>query len=86
MASELNQIASWALRWRICMSGVLCLVAALLSAQPDDPNEGACAAPACETPQETSASSAPSVMPITCSSLSVSTGLNSTGTPDSRTR
>ena len=34
MASELNQIASWSLRWRIVLSGVLCLTAALSAAGP----------------------------------------------------
>ncbi|MBT2335491.1 sel1 repeat family protein [Variovorax paradoxus] len=38
MASELNQIASWSLRWRICLSGALCLTAALSAAQPPDAN------------------------------------------------
>lgn len=36
MASELNQIASWSLRWRIFLSGALCLVAALSNAGPSD--------------------------------------------------
>lgn len=36
MSSELNQIASWSLRWRIGLSGVLCLVAALCAANPSD--------------------------------------------------
>jgi TPR repeat protein len=36
MSSELNQIASWSLRWRICLSGLLCLVAALFAANPSD--------------------------------------------------
>lgn len=36
MASELNQIASWSLRWRIGLSGALCLAAALSAAQPPD--------------------------------------------------
>lgn len=36
MSSELNQIASWSLRWRIFLSGTLCLVAALASAKPFD--------------------------------------------------
>lgn len=34
MASELNQIASWSLRWRVFLSGVLCLTAALSVAGP----------------------------------------------------
>nr|WP_269759370.1 sel1 repeat family protein [Variovorax sp. E3] len=38
MSSELNQIASWSLRWRIALSGTLCLVAALCAAQPNDAN------------------------------------------------
>jgi len=36
MASELNQIASWSLRWRIFLAGVLCLAAALAAAGPPD--------------------------------------------------
>jgi TPR repeat protein len=36
MASELNQITGWSLRWRIFLSGVLCLAAALSAAQPTD--------------------------------------------------
>lgn len=36
MSSELNQIASWSLRWRIALSGTLCVVAALCAAQPND--------------------------------------------------
>ncbi|BEP36921.1 hypothetical protein GmRootV59_38930 [Variovorax sp. V59] len=36
MASESNQIASWSLRWRIGLSGALCLAAALSAAQPPD--------------------------------------------------
>ncbi|MDR6889981.1 MULTISPECIES: sel1 repeat family protein [Variovorax] len=38
MASELNQIASWSLRWRVVLAGGLCLVAALSAARPPDPN------------------------------------------------
>lgn len=38
MASELNQIASWSLRWRIVLAGGLCLMAALSAAQPSDSN------------------------------------------------
>ncbi|BEP60505.1 hypothetical protein GmRootV213_10590 [Variovorax sp. V213] len=38
MASELNQITSWSLRWRIFLSGALCLVAALSAAQPPGAN------------------------------------------------
>ena len=38
MSSELNQIASWSLRWRIALSGTLCRVAALCAAQPNDAN------------------------------------------------
>ena len=38
MSSELNQIASWSLRWRIVLSGVLCLVAAIAAAKPFDAN------------------------------------------------
>lgn len=38
MASELNQIASWSLRWRIVLAGGLCLMAALSAAQPPDSN------------------------------------------------
>ena len=34
MASELNQITSWSLRWRIFLAGALCLAAALSAAQP----------------------------------------------------
>ena len=34
MASELNQITSWSLRWRIFLAGALCLVAALSAARP----------------------------------------------------
>jgi len=37
MASELNLITSWSLRWRIFLAGVLCLVAALSAAQPPGP-------------------------------------------------
>lgn len=37
MATELNQIASWSLRWRIVLAGGLCLVAALSAARPPDP-------------------------------------------------
>jgi TPR repeat protein len=37
MASELNQIASWSLRWRIVLAGGLCLTAALSAAQPAEP-------------------------------------------------
>jgi TPR repeat protein len=36
MASELNQIASWSLRWRIFLAGALCLMAALSAAAPSD--------------------------------------------------
>jgi TPR repeat protein len=36
MASELNQIASWSLRWRILLAGALCLMAALSAAGPSD--------------------------------------------------
>ncbi|WPH19399.1 SEL1-like repeat protein [Variovorax paradoxus] len=36
MASELNQIASGSLRWRIGLSAALCLAAALCAAQPPD--------------------------------------------------
>jgi hypothetical protein len=36
MASELNQIASWSLRWRIFLAGALCLAAALAAAGPSD--------------------------------------------------
>jgi len=36
MSSELNQIASWSLRWRIALSGALCVAAALCAAQPTD--------------------------------------------------
>lgn len=36
MSSELNLIASWSLRWRILLSGTLCLVAALAAARPPD--------------------------------------------------
>ena len=36
MASESNQIASWSLRWRIGLSGALCLAAALAAAEPPD--------------------------------------------------
>jgi TPR repeat protein len=36
MPSELNQVASWSLRWRIFLSGLLCLVAALCAASPPD--------------------------------------------------
>ena len=36
MASELNQIASGSLRWRIGLSAALCLAAALSAAQPPD--------------------------------------------------
>lgn len=36
MASELNQIASWSLRWRIVLAGALCLTAALSAAGPAD--------------------------------------------------
>ena len=38
MSSELNQIASWSLRWRIFLSGALCLVAAVAAAKPFDAN------------------------------------------------
>jgi hypothetical protein len=38
MASELNQIASWSLRWRIVLASGMCLMAALSAAQPPDPN------------------------------------------------
>ena len=38
MASELNLITSWSLRWRIFLAGVLCLVAALSAAQPPGPD------------------------------------------------
>jgi TPR repeat protein len=38
MASELNQIASWSLRWRIVLASGLCLMAALSAAQPPDSN------------------------------------------------
>lgn len=38
MASELNQITSWSLRWRIFLAGALCLGAALSAAQPTDAN------------------------------------------------
>lgn len=38
MSSELNQIASWSLRWRIALSGALCLVAAIAAAKPFDAN------------------------------------------------
>jgi len=34
MSSELAQIASWSLRWRIALSGTLCRVAALCAAHP----------------------------------------------------
>ena len=37
MASELNQIASWSLRWRIVLASGLCLTAALSAAQPPEP-------------------------------------------------
>jgi len=33
MASELNQLTSWSLRWRIFLAGALCLVAALSAAR-----------------------------------------------------
>jgi len=36
MASELSQLASWSLRWRIFLSGVLCLMAAFAAAGPSD--------------------------------------------------
>jgi TPR repeat protein len=36
MASELNQIASWSLRWRIFLAGALCLMAVLSAAGPSD--------------------------------------------------
>ncbi|MBJ2157358.1 sel1 repeat family protein [Variovorax sp. IB41] len=36
MPSELNQIASWSLRWRIFLAGALCLAAALAAAGPSD--------------------------------------------------
>ena len=36
MASELNQIASGSLRWRIGLSAALCLAAALAAAEPPD--------------------------------------------------
>lgn len=36
MASELNQIASGSLRWRIGLSAALCLAAALAAAEPRD--------------------------------------------------
>ncbi|MDP9933283.1 sel1 repeat family protein [Variovorax paradoxus] len=38
MASDLNQIKSWSLRWRIFLAGALCLAAALSAAQPPDAN------------------------------------------------
>ncbi len=38
MSSELNQIANWSLRWRIFLSGVLLLAAALAAAKPFDAN------------------------------------------------
>jgi TPR repeat protein len=34
MASELAQVASWSLRWRILLSAVLCVAAALAVAEP----------------------------------------------------
>lgn len=34
MSSELNQIAGWSLRWRVALSGTLCLAAALCAAHP----------------------------------------------------
>lgn len=40
MASELNQIASWSLRWRIFLAGVLCLAAALAVAGPAERDTG----------------------------------------------
>lgn len=36
MASELNQITGWSLRWRVFLAGALCLAAALSAAQPPD--------------------------------------------------
>ncbi|MGJ7609147.1 sel1 repeat family protein [Variovorax sp. LT1R20] len=36
MASELSQLTSWSLRWRIFLAGVLCLAAALAAAGPPD--------------------------------------------------
>ena len=36
MATELNQIAGWSWRWRVLLSGVLCLTAALSAAGPSD--------------------------------------------------
>ncbi len=38
MSSELNQIASGSLRWRLFLSGALCLVAAVAAAKPFDVN------------------------------------------------
>lgn len=38
MSSEINQIASWSLRWRIFLSGALCVVAAIAAAKPFDAN------------------------------------------------
>ncbi|WPG39226.1 sel1 repeat family protein [Variovorax sp. EBFNA2] len=38
MSSELNQIADWSLRWRIFLSGALCLVAVIAAAKPFDVN------------------------------------------------
>lgn len=34
MSSELNQIAGWSMRWRVFLSGALCLMAALSAARP----------------------------------------------------
>lgn len=41
MSSELNQIAGLSMRWRVLLSGVLCLVAALCAANPSDAREQA---------------------------------------------
>ena len=38
MASELNQVMSWSLRWSIFLAGALSLAAALSAAQPPDAN------------------------------------------------
>ena len=38
MASELSQVMSWSLRWRIFLAGALCLLAALSAAQPPGPD------------------------------------------------
>jgi TPR repeat protein len=37
MATELNRIASWSLRWRIVLASGLCVAAALCAAQPPGP-------------------------------------------------